>query len=112
MNPQPKRTKVPSEAITLAAKGEPCTMRVPGVCNGDPETTVFIHFRWIGDCGTGIKPSALQGAFGCSACNAWTDSPTPRQRHENYESDRNWHGIRAMVSTQMRLIEMGKLKII
>lgn len=112
MNPQPKRTKVPSTAITHAAKGEQCTMQVPGVCNGNQETTVFAHFRWVGDCGAGIKPSALQGAFACSDCNLWTDSPTPRQLHENYESDRNWHGMRAMVATQIRLIEMGRLKII
>ena len=28
-------------AARREAKGQPCMVRIPGVCNGDPETTVL-----------------------------------------------------------------------
>ena len=42
--------------ITQSARGERCQIRFPGICNHDPETTVFAHYRLAGYCGTGIKP--------------------------------------------------------
>lgn len=100
-----------NKKITQAAKGEECTMNVAGVCNYNSATTVLIHFRWIGDCGGSQKPPDLQAAFGCSECNRWTDSPTPKERNADYESDRNFYAIRAMSKTLQRLIERGILKV-
>lgn len=74
----------------------PCLMNVANVCSYDPEKTVLIHFRWLGECGTGFKPPDEQGVHGCSECNRWTDSPTPRERNETYESDRNFYAARAL----------------
>lgn len=98
--------------ITQSARAEVCTMNVSGVCNYNPETVVFAHFRWLGDCGTGIKPSDLQGAYACSECNRWTDSPSPKERNVAYESDRNFYGMRAMVRTLKRLREKGLVIIL
>ena len=89
-----------------AARGMPCTLNVAGVCNYDPETTVLAHLRWLGGCGTGFKPSDLQAVNSCSACNTWTDSPTPRQRNETYESDRNFYAARALY--RMRVLDHEK----
>ena len=50
-----------------SAKGQPCMVRLPGVCNGDPETTVLAHYRMSGYCGTGMKPPDEMGAWACSA---------------------------------------------
>lgn len=100
-----------SAYITKSARGEACTLNVAGVCNGNPETTVFAHFRWLGDCGTGIKPSDVQGAYACSECNRWTDSPTPKERRPDYESDRNFYAARAQARTIARLVEKGILQI-
>ena len=51
-------------------------MRMPGICNGNPETVVFAHYRLAGSCGTGIKPSDLLGAYACSACHDEADRRT------------------------------------
>lgn len=55
--------------ITKAARGRDCQVRIPGACNGNPETVVLAHFRMAGTCGTGYKPNDLQGAWACSGCH-------------------------------------------
>ena len=55
--------------IRRAAKGGRCQVRLPGICNHNPETVVLAHYRLAGTCGMGIKPSDLLGAFACSACH-------------------------------------------
>ena len=55
------------------AKGQPCMIRVPGVCNRNPETTVLAHYRLAGTCGTGTKPPDSLGAWACSACHDAVD---------------------------------------
>lgn len=55
------------------AKGQPCMIRVPGVCNRNPETTVLAHYRLGGTCGTGMKPPDMLGAWACSACHDAVD---------------------------------------
>ncbi|ENA3462300.1 DUF1364 family protein, partial [Yersinia enterocolitica] len=47
------------------ARGRECQIRIPGVCNGNPETVVLTHYRLAGTCGTGIKPTDEQAAWGC-----------------------------------------------
>lgn len=37
------------------ACGRECQVRIYGVCNGNPETTVLAHYRMAGICGTGIR---------------------------------------------------------
>ena len=59
--------------ITQSARGERCQIRFPGVCNHDPETTVFAHYRLAGYCGTGIKPPDFMGAYACSRCHDLAD---------------------------------------
>lgn len=90
-----------------AAKGQSCLLNVANVCNYDNATVVLVHFRWLGGCGVGMKPSDAAGAFGCSACNSWTDSPTPAQARvrDQYESERNFYAARALV--RMRKLEQG-----
>ncbi len=36
------------------ARGRDCQIRIPGVCNFNPETTVLTHYRMSGTCGMGI----------------------------------------------------------
>lgn len=59
--------------ITQSARGEPCQIRLAGICNHNPETVVLAHYRLAGTCGMGIKPSDLLGAFACSACHDAVD---------------------------------------
>jgi hypothetical protein len=50
------------------ARGRECQIRLPG-CNGNPETTVFAHYRLAGTCGVSQKPPSTNGAFACSHCH-------------------------------------------
>jgi hypothetical protein len=59
--------------LTDIARGKPCMIRLIGICNRDPETTVFCHVRIIGLSGAGLKAPDFFGSFGCSACHAVVD---------------------------------------
>ena len=56
--------------LTKAARGRECQVRIPGVCNGNPETTVLTHYRLAGTCGVGKKPHDLQGAWCCDVSDS------------------------------------------
>lgn len=85
--------------ITRSAQGQQCQVRMPGICNGNPETVVFAHYRLAGSCGTGIKPSDLLGAYACSACHNEADR---RTRLINYETARLYHA-EGVLRTQLIL---------
>lgn len=108
----PMRTR--SRKTTKArqsARGMPCLMNVAGVCidKYPHETVVLAHFRWLGNCGTGIKPPDTQGAHACAECNRWTDSPTQRETEDRmqYESDRNFYAARALA----RMRELDRAEV-
>ncbi|HSH25851.1 MAG TPA: nuclease domain-containing protein, partial [Massilibacterium sp.] len=67
-----KPTKIRSKKITQSAKGEGCTLRIPGVCNHNPETVVFAHVN--ANKGIGSKGHDIHGFACCSACHAHYDS--------------------------------------
>lgn len=99
-----------SSRIRSSARGESCTLQVAGVCNGNSETVIYAHFRWLGGCGVGIKPTDLgQGAYACSACHDWLDGRMPHG--ESYLSDRNFYAMRGMVRTLERLVDKGIIQI-
>ena len=56
------------------ARGKPCQMRIPGVCNHNPETTVLCH---LGGGGMGTKQPDILGAWGCSDCHDVVDGRRP-----------------------------------
>ncbi|EOS92909.1 DUF1364 domain-containing protein [Erwinia tracheiphila] len=88
------------------AHGRECQMRIPGICNFNPETTVLAHYRLAGTCGTGCKPDDAQGAWGCDACHSAVDGriKTPYSRDEL----RLFHA-EAVFRTQSILRSEGKL---
>lgn len=56
------------------ARGAPCMFKVPGICNNDPETSVWCHSNELRHGkGKAIKAHDCFGAIGCSACHAWHD---------------------------------------
>ena len=103
-----KRSRKPSTPARKSAKGQPCLLNVADVCNYDRRTTILAHLRWLGDCGMGSKPPDEQGVYACSACNTWTDSPTPRQTKNRvlYEAERDFYASRALV--RMRILDREK----
>lgn len=96
--------RIKSKKITQSAKGADCTLRIPGVCNFNPETTVFAH---LNGGGMGTKHSDLHGCYSCSSCHDWLDG-------RNYGSGervfRDAEFLRAMIETQNKLIEQGLIK--
>jgi hypothetical protein len=77
----PARQKTPGkvrQAIRDSARGEACTVRIPGICTNDPATTIWSHARWP-DAGKGGSTKALDlcGAFACTACDAVYDGQRP-----------------------------------
>jgi hypothetical protein len=85
------------------AQGMFCTIRVPGICNGNPETTVLCHVRMIGISGMGMKSPDLLGAWGCSACHDYVDG----KGGDPYL--RRLMLLEGVMRTQAHLIEQGKV---
>lgn len=55
--------------LTEFARGQECTLRVPGVCNHDPETVVLHHTTF--GAGMGQKNPCLAGYHVCSSCHSF-----------------------------------------
>ena len=84
--------------IRNSARGEDCSLRL-GHCS-DPETVVFCHLdtRYKG---MGIKSPDLFGLFGCYECHLKLDS------YQVSAEDK----LRALIETQMKLLEKGLISI-
>lgn len=67
------------------ARGKPCQVRLPGICNGNPDTTVLAHYRMAGTCGGSMKPDDEQGAWACSACHDECDRRTRKLERDYVE---------------------------
>lgn len=67
-------SKVRSNKIRRSARGQDCTLRIPGYCNFDPETTVLAH---VGrDRGMAIKCDDNMAVYACSGCHDAIDGRT------------------------------------
>lgn len=71
--------KVRSAALTQSAEGQNCALRLPGICNHNPATTVFAHLPGIGK-SMGSKVSDIHGCFACSACHTAIDTHSYERR--------------------------------
>lgn len=67
-----KTPPVRSKKILQSARYQECTLRIPGTCNFDPETTVAAHIR-TGPKGLGQKVDDYSIAYACSDCHRWLD---------------------------------------
>lgn len=88
------------------AQGRECQVRLPTVCNFNPETTVLAHLRLAGITGGAQKAPDLLGAYACSACHAEVDRQT-RTLERDFVRSAFLEGI---LRTQYVLICEGKLK--
>lgn len=61
------------------ARGKPCQVRLPGICDGGGETTVLAHYRLAGYCGVGMKPDDALGAWCCARCHDAVDGRAKTQ---------------------------------
>ncbi|MFT5766762.1 MAG: hypothetical protein ACI9DH_000581 [Halioglobus sp.] len=84
------------------ARGRECQIRIPGVCNGNPETTVLCH---LGGGGMGRKQPDLLGAWGCSSCHDAVDG----RLRTNDDWQLYFHD--GIFRTQQILIEEGLINV-
>jgi hypothetical protein len=91
--------------LRKSARGRNCEIRIPGVCNGNSETTVLCH---LPGGGMGSKRPDLFGAFGCSDCHAAVDGVLPTNYHA--ETLSMWH-MDAVFRTQEIWLKEGLVKI-
>lgn len=61
-----------TKRIMASARLRDCTIRIPGVCNFNPETTVFAHLSGV-RFGHGIGIKTRFGAYACSSCHDVVD---------------------------------------
>lgn len=88
-----------------AARNQECQIRVPGLCEFNPETTVLAHFRL----GTGIAQKSIDlcGAWSCYTCHQAVDGHM--KSAFTHDQLRLMHA-EGMVRTITELHRQGKLK--
>ena len=65
--------------LRQSARGRECQVRLMGICNHNPETTVLAH---LNGAGMGLKKADIHAAFACSDCHDALD------RRVNYLIDK------------------------
>ena len=101
-----KPRKVP--ALRNASRGATCTLRIPGVCNGNPETVVGCHVSIPGfSAGMAQKNDDLFLIDGCSDCHACFDS-----RAKFAAAPVDWLDVlRALMESQQRRLNAGLIVV-
>lgn len=89
------------------ARGRPCMVRYPGICNGNPETTVLAHVRLAGITGVGLKSPDPLASWCCSSCH---DAADGRANSDLGLAARTLGLYEGVLRTQAQLIKEGKLK--
>ena len=93
-----------------SAKGEDCLIRLPGICNGNPATTVLAHYRLIGISGLGLKSPDMLAAFACSACHDYVDS---RRISADLSRDQvKLAHLEGVMRTQAYWLKQGYVKVV
>ena len=90
--------------LLALAEGMPCLLRVPGVCVGDPLTTVACHSNWSEHGKAGArKADDHYTVWGCHACHVWLD----QLGSATYEEKRaTWFAAHALQVVAWRAIEV------
>lgn len=91
--------------ITASARGQNCTVRLPGVCNFNPETTVFAHISGI-RFGHGVAIKTEFGAYACSACHDMIDGRVNRPAGMSQDEARLAH-FQGVIETLALMAEKG-----
>lgn len=90
-----------SKKIMAAARGQECTLRLVGVCNFNPDTTIAAHIGRRR--GMALKCGDNFVVFSCSSCHSEIDSSS----RASYADDK----LRSLEETQELLINEGLLVV-
>lgn len=93
-----------SSKLRASARGQTCTLAIPGICNHDRATVVLCHapseFKGLGN-----KSHDFHAAFGCSQCHETLD----QHRIERWEECFYW--LRGIQRTQAHWFEKGLMVV-
>lgn len=93
--------------ITKSAKGESCTIRLPGVCTYDNSTTVYAHISGVRfGHGVGIKTNF--GAYACSSCHDHLDGRIKHNFDKEYLKLAHLEGV---IETLIKLEKKGLITL-
>ncbi len=92
--------------IRRAARGEECTLMIPGACNYRTDSTVLCHRNGAG---MGMKAADTDACFGCHGCHAVLDGHVKRPDWLSYDELLARFEI-AVERTHIILKRMGLIK--
>lgn len=95
-----------TDKYTRSAKGKMCQIRIPGVCNHRPETTVLAH---LNGGGMSTKHLSIHGSYACSDCHDMVDGRTKRTPGEIKRAMLIKMHLEGVVRTQAIMVEEGVL---
>jgi len=102
------------DKYTRSAYRQDCTVRIPAVCNFNPETTVLAH---LNGAGMGRKHASIHGAYCCSSCHNLLDGRAnlpdwlKGQEMEYVMAYIKLAHLEGVIRTQELMIEQGLLKL-
>ncbi len=86
-----------NKKLRNSARGQSCTLRIPSVCNHNPETVVLCHVSTKRSSGMGAKNHDDFAFFGCSACHTYQEAHRSEPEMAQYtleamdETNQIWH---------------------
>lgn len=95
-------SRIVSKKLRDSARGQPCTLRLPG-CGFDDGTVVLAHLP-CGQKGMGMKGPDQIACFACDHCHSVLDG---RRKGEITEGDM----LRALAETQLIWLRDGLLTV-
>lgn len=96
--------RVVSKKLRDSARGQDCTVRLVGICNFDPATTVLAHLP-CGQRGVAMKGPDNMAVFACSACH---DAIDGRRRGVEVAGE---DLLRALAETQQAWMRGGLMTL-
>ena len=102
-----KQKRIVSKPLRASAAMQPCTLRLPGICNRRLDTTVLAHVRGWGNAGIAQKPHDFHAVYACFSCHNALDRRDRMTAGEVGYAD----VLRAMIETQSRMLAAGLIEI-
>lgn len=93
-----------STKLRNSARGQKCTLAIPGICNCDPDTTVLAHLPSETK-GAGNKSHDFFAVFSCSECHYHLDN------HRLSDLDSLYFSLRALMRTWEIWISDGQIVV-
>jgi len=91
--------------LRRSARGRECQIRIPGVCNSNPDTVVLAH---LNGAGMGTKHADIHAAYACSRCHAIVDG----EKQNDWPPDvlKQFH-YEAVIRTQKIMLDEGLIHV-